>query len=65
MNDPTKADNPPYVFNRTDMAAVSVVTYVQVFPSGTFHNRQGINGAGLVVYISPWGPGSSGAVNGY
>lgn len=65
MNDPTQTDNLASIFNRTDMVVTSVSTIVQVFPAGTFHNRQGLNIAGQIVYISPWGPGASGAVNGY
>ena len=65
MNDPTQLDNLPSIFNRIDMVVTSVSTVVQVFPAGTFHNRQGLNAAGEIIYISPWGPGASGVVNGY
>ena len=65
MNDPTKSDNLPSIFARNETVVTSVSTVTQDFPDGTFHYRQGNNAAGEVVYISPWGPGASGVVNGY
>ena len=68
MNDPTQGDNLPSIFIRSDTIVTKVITNVQVFPAGTFYNRQGVNATGQLVYISPWASGAvstSGPINGY
>lgn len=66
MLDPTATpDNVPFQVLQADMTVVKILTAVEQWPAGTFHRNFGYNTTGFLVYIGPYGPGSTGLVYGY
>ena len=67
LSSPLTADNVPTLFvPKTGGILPAVIrTYPVVLASGVFHFNTAFNADGQAIYISAWGAGSSGPVNGY